>query len=429
MKITFYIFLLLISFVTTSCQKETTPKDDFLPVVFLHGLLGSGDSYEWMAKRFTSNGYPSEKIFTYDWNTINGKTTSILPLNSYIQKVLQITGQSKVHLVGHSLGGGLVFNYCMDTNLVKQIASVSMLAPYIVDRTGFPSDKLPTLNIWPDTDYVVTNGDSIVGAKNIVVPNKDHNEIAACNESFKEIFYLITGKFPATVNLTEEAAPEISGKVVSFVENNSGAGAKVEVYEVEPVSGYRKSTTPVAVFNVKLDNTWGPLTINPKVYYEFKVSTGKIGDRTLHYYREPFTHSDNLVYLRLYPQPGSFLNIILSGLIPVSVNNSVGIFYSASKAIWNGRDELSVNGKTLNSPMISDPELNTVAMFLYDANNNRQSDFTSVPLFDAGQSLKGVDFYMPSTPAQSIQYNFNGRILNTPNWSSSNDGIGVVVYE
>ena len=44
------------------------------------------------------------------------------------------------------------------SNYRKQVATVSLLAPYIEDRNGFPADKLPTLNIWPNTDYVVTNG-------------------------------------------------------------------------------------------------------------------------------------------------------------------------------------------------------------------------------------------------------------------------------
>ncbi len=429
MKIKNTILTIISIFFIFSCKKESNKNQDFVPIVFVHGLLGSGDSYEWIAKRFTSNGYPANMIFTYDWNTIGGQTTNIAPLNEFIENILVQTGQSKVHLVGHSLGGGLSFNFCKNSEYVKQIATVSLIAPYITNRNGFPTSTLPTLNIWPNTDYVVTNGDSIVRAKNVIIQNKDHNEIAACNETFTEIYKLITGNLPNQLEVTNEGNPEISGKVVSFVENNSGAGSKVEVYEVDPLTGFRKTTSPIKTFIANADNTWGPMKVNPSSYYEFKVSTGKPGDRALHYYREPFKHSDHLVYLRLYPQSNSIFNLVLSNVITVSSSKAIGIFYSASKALWLGRDNLSVNGISLNSNTFTAPELNTVAMFLYDSNNNRNSDTTSIALFNSFQSLKGIDFYFPVVLNQTNTYNFNGRILRTPSWPSSTEGIGVVVFE
>lgn len=429
MNIRSFGLIIVCCFASFSCKKESNNINNYVPIVLVHGLLGSGDSYEWMVKRFTSNGYPANRIYTYDWNTVGGQTTNIAPLNKFIQNVLAETGQTKVHLVGHSLGGGLSFNYCKNTEYASQIASVSLIAPYITDRTGFPTTTIPTLNIWPNTDYVVTNGDSIVGAKNVVVQNIDHNEMAACNETFIEIFKLITGKTPTQLDVTKELNPEISGKVVSFVENNSGAGAKVEVYEVNPLTGFRKTTSPINTFIARADNSWGPMQANPNAYYEFKISTGKPGDRTLHYYREPFTHSDHLVYLRLYPQTNSILNLVLSNLITVSNTKAISIFYSASKALWLGRDELSVNGVSLNSNSFMDPSLNTVAMFLYDSNNNNNTDTTSVDLFNTFQSLKGVDYYFPASITTTNTFNFNGRILRTPSWPSSPDGIGVVVYD
>ena len=429
MKFNISALILIFSLCLFSCKKETENQQNYLPIVFVHGLLGSGDSYEWMVKRFTSNGYPSDMIFTYDWNTVGGQTTNTPPLNNFIQKVLQQTGHSKVHLVGHSLGGGLSFNFCKNELYATQIASVSLIAPYITDRTGFPAATIPALNLWPDTDYVVTNGDSIPGARNVFVLNRDHNEMAACDESFTEIYKLITGKLPAQLTVTSEAKPIISGKVVSFVENNSGAGAKVEVYEVDPLTGFRKTPAPIKTFIAKTDNSWGPMAADPNAYYEFKVSTGKTGDRALHYYREPFIHSDHLVYLRLYPQSNSIFNLVLSNVITVSSTKAVGIFYSASKALWLGRDELSVNGVSLNSPTFTAPELNTVAMFLYDSNNNQNTDTTSVALFNSFQSLKGIDFHFTVNASQSNTYNYNGRILHTPSWPSSTEGIGVVVYE
>ena len=121
--------------------------------------------------------------------------------------------------------------------------------------------------------------------------------------------------------------------------------------------------------------------------------------------------------------------MVLNNLVTVSNTKAVSIFYSASKALWLGRDEISVNGISLNSNSFTAPQLNTVAMFLYDANNNRNTDTTSVELFNTFQSLKGVDFYFPAGITVTNTFNFNGRILRTPSWPSSPDGIGVVVYD
>ncbi|MBK7638607.1 MAG: hypothetical protein IPJ22_00710 [Bacteroidetes bacterium] len=59
-----------------------------------------------------------------------------------------------------------------------------------------------------------------------------------------------------------------------------------------------------------------------------------------------------------------------------------------------------------------------------------QTDLTSIPLFEVLLSLKGVDFFFPTAlPRQSVRFDFNGRILNTPNWPSKEDGISVAVFD
>jgi pimeloyl-ACP methyl ester carboxylesterase len=427
-KISFFIVFVFLCTII-SCKKDSVQTDDTVPIVFVHGLIGSGDSYEWMAKRFISNGYPQDKMFAFDWNTLPpGAENNIDGLKEFIDDVLRKTGASKVNLVGHSLGGALSFNYCKIPANAVNVAHLALIAPYLVDRSGVPSADVPTVNIWPNTDYVVTDGDSLPGAINVMLIDKDHNEAVACNETFQAIYNLFTGSDPSTLTVKEESEPLLSGRAVSFVENFPSANAKVEIYKINPATGFRISSTPDQTFVADADGYWGPMPADPTAYYEFKVYTGKPGDRPLHYYREPFTHSDNLVYLRTYPPASSILSLAL-GIIPKDNNQAVSIFFSGSKALWLGRDDLKINGVSLTNNTFMKKELHTLAIFLYDNNNNNLSDATSVPLFTGFPSLMGADFYFPTASPESTTFDFNGRILKTRNWPSSDEGVSVALYE
>src|SRR3954464_5520516 len=101
------LLLFLIFSIIISCKRETiATTDNYLPIIFVHGYTGSGDSYELMAQRFTTNGYPKEKLFAFDWNTLPANAPDNTSyLETFISDVLYKTGASKVNLVGHSLGG------------------------------------------------------------------------------------------------------------------------------------------------------------------------------------------------------------------------------------------------------------------------------------------------------------------------------------
>ena len=416
-----FIFLLLL---LTFCKKDNSDTvifDGVTPIVMVHGYLGSGDSYEWMAKRFTSNGFPQEKIFVFDWNTFSNDARNIQPLVKFIKTVLKETGAKQVNLIGHSMGGGLSYNYCKDPENAKNILNLAMVAPFLSERETVPSPLVTTLNIWTKTDYVVFDCDSIDGAINLELDDIDHNEIIACPATFTAIYKLFTGNLPATTNIIEEDNP--------IIENFVGKGTKVDVYEINSGNGFRISETPNFSFVADENGRWGPMNAKKGTYYEFNISSNKPGDRSFHFYREPFLVSDKLVYLRSFPPSSSLLNGALSS-VPANDEQAVSVFFSASKAVWTGRDVLNVNETELSTAQFCAPELNSLAFFLYDANRNMQTDLTSIPLFEVLLSLKGVDFFFPTVqPRQSVRFDFNGRILNTPNWPSKEDGISVAVFD
>lgn len=239
---------------------------------------------------------------------------------------------------------------------------------------------------------------------------------------------MFTGKAPATLSISDEGEVVISGRAVSLIENVAAASATVQVYKVDPVTGFRISNTPDKTFLTTAAGYWGPMEVDPTAYYEFRISTTQPNDRPIHYYREPFKHSDHLVYLRTYPPPASLLALAF-GIIPKDNGQSEVIYLNSQKALWLGRDDLQVNGVSLNSNTFTNPQNNTVAIFMYDNNNNHQTDTTSIPLFSAIGGISGSDFYFPALTPQTIPVTLNGHILHLRNWPSADEGISVALFE
>ncbi len=420
------LFLVVTAFF--SCKKETVVTDNYVPIVFVHGLYGCGDSYTKMIQYFRANGYPENKLFTYDWNTLDFQNApkNTKPLDDFIKEVKAKTGYDKVNIVGHSLGGNLTFNYCSNATYAKNINRLAWFAPYLPDRTKIPADSIPTLNIRTNTDFVVEDTSTIPNAINVVIPDKDHNEIASCEESFIELFkFFNEDKIPVTV-FPEDNEILISGRLVSFIENAVSANNKIEIYELSATNGERLSVAPSATLFTDSRGYYSNFKAKKNTYYEFQVSTGKPGDRPIHFYFEPFKNSNHMIYLRTFPPQGSLLNIGFNAIIPFTATQGVSIFFSVSKTVLLGRDALNIDGYDCVNSTFTEKELNTLAFFMFDNNRNAVSDYTSVPLFTGVQSFKGMDFSLPANGFST--YIFNSRTLHTYNWPSSTKGLSVAMF-
>ena len=421
-----FSFLIVSSII--SCKNEEVVTDNYVPIVFVHGLYGCGDSYTKLIQYFRANGYPETKLFTYDWNTLDFQNApkNTKPLDDFIKEVKLKTGYDKVNLVGHSLGGNLSFNYCTNALYAENIHRLAWLAPYLPDRTKVPSDAVPTLNIRTNTDYVVEDTSTIPNAINVVIPDKDHNEIASCEESFIELFtFFNDGKIPTTL-IPESENVVISGRLVSFIENKVSANNKIEIYEVSATNAERLTAAPSATLFTDAKGYYNGFKPEKNAYYEFQVSTGKPGDRPIHFYFEPFKTSNHMVYLRTFPPQGSLLNIGFNAIIPFAATQGVSIFFSVSKTVLLDRDALTINGNNCVNSTFAAKELNTLAYFMFDNNRNAVSDYTSVPLFTGVQSFKGMDFSLPANGFST--YIFNGRTLHTYNWPSASKGLSVAMF-
>jgi len=75
---------LVIYFLFLSCCSLFAQKPTFTPIVFVHGFLGSGDTYASQFQRFQDVGYSNDQLFVYDWNSIGARVNnSAMPIHIY----------------------------------------------------------------------------------------------------------------------------------------------------------------------------------------------------------------------------------------------------------------------------------------------------------------------------------------------------------
>lgn len=83
------------------------------PVVFVHGYSGSTIvNFSSMISWFKADGYPSNYLYYYTYNTIPGVANGANILKGKVDAALKATGKTKVDLICHSMGG-LVARYYM----------------------------------------------------------------------------------------------------------------------------------------------------------------------------------------------------------------------------------------------------------------------------------------------------------------------------
>ncbi len=431
--IIFVAFLALLS----SCAKDKKNQDSnsgcnaaSRPVIMVHGFLASGDTWASQAQRFQSNSYCDDKVYVFDWNTLNqttGQAAAVLQLDSLIDAVLAKTGQTKVDLVGHSAGGGVGYSYCSDSLRAKKVAHYVHIGSNSQTKPAGPNGEIPTLCISSPDDKVAGNT-TITDATNITLNGKDHYEVATSKESFISMYKFFNEKDPVYSDIQPDATVKVSGKVLTLGDNTALINATVNVYELNTADASRASATPNQTFTTGSDGLFSSFTAKANTYYEFEVISPISGDRKVHYYREPFTKSDRIVYLRTIPQSG--LAATLLGGLPKDDGQTVLAIFTANQAVVNGRDQLFVNDNVeLSSAAISPASATNIAFFMYDDNKNQQTDLTEPSIFGFLNSfLSGADVYLPTLPEGSIKLTFNGRNQFVRNLKSNSDGVVVAVF-
>lgn len=435
MKKIFFLLLSLLVALNSSCRKskghdagthDTCPQKS-TPVIFVHGFLASGDTYANQIMRFSSNGYCAERLVVFDWNTLNQSVDHVTALDQLVNQTLQQTSAEKVYLVGHSAGGNLCYSYLNDPTRSAKVAGYVHIGSTRRDGPAGPQGNIATLNIWSPQDLIVQSGD-ISGAQNLKIEGKDHYEIATCAETFEAMYrFFNEGKKPQTLQITPQSEVKISGRVLTFGENQPKGGALIHLYEIDQTSGERKTGNPVQTLTADIRGNWGPVDVKTDAYYEFEVDTRQVGERKVFYIREPFKRTNPLVYLRTLPPANSFVGLLFSGL-PADTIQTVATIFTANQGVTAGRDSLSVKGHILSTNTFCAPANNTIAIFLYDGNSNQKSDLTAQGFFGQFPFLSSADMYIPAHSPTPLEAIFNGKSIRTKTRKSA-DGVMILVFE
>lgn len=399
------------------------------PVIFVHGFTGSGAQFETQAMRFASNGYPSNLVDVVEYDSTLASTT--IPqvwteLDHKIDALLQQSGADKVDLAGHSMGTGVLQGY-----LNSSPARAARVAHY-ANLDGAPASSLPggvpTVAVWGEGH----NALSITGATNVYEPDHSHVQVATSAETFAAMYKFFTGHSPRTTDVVPQRRVTLSGKVDLFPSNAGAAGSMMQVWMVDPRTGFRLGHHPLATYTIGADGSFGPFPASNHASYEFAVIWG--GTQTQHYYYEPFVRSDHLIRL-LTQHPGTGLDL----LIPKSPNSSALLFVRY-KELWGDQgpandDVLTVNGQNVLTPAIAPRSKLLNALFAFDNHLDGKTDLSApISTFDTLPFISGADVFVPGeTPPhhtihiETVQRQGTGDVerINVPNFGSQNDLITV----
>ena len=80
-----------------------------IPVIFVHGYFQNRSNFWWLARQFTKASLGPLFGFNYQW--VESIDESSARLSTFVESVCVETGQSRVILVAHSLGGLIALEY------------------------------------------------------------------------------------------------------------------------------------------------------------------------------------------------------------------------------------------------------------------------------------------------------------------------------
>src|SRR5215207_2827353 len=119
------------------------------PILFVHGIEGSGAQFESQNMRFMSNGYSEAWLDEVDYNStraVADKSEVARQIDDAIAALKQRTGKSKVDVVAHSLGTSVMYDYLTSGAMAAQRRA--NVGHYINVDGQSQNPGVPTLAVW-----------------------------------------------------------------------------------------------------------------------------------------------------------------------------------------------------------------------------------------------------------------------------------------
>src|SRR5918999_5535325 len=201
------------------------------PILFVHGIEGSGAQFESQAMRFTSNGYPQEWIDAVDYDStraVGDKSQVHAQIDQKIAELKERTGREKVDVIAHSLGTTVMHDYFTEGEMAEQ--RKANVDRYVNVDGQANNPGVPTLAVWAGRG---TEGRTMEGAENVTIANQTHVQACTSKESFVEQFRFLTGERPQHDIVPERGTVSIAGRTLLFPQNTGTAGVTLEVWAVD----------------------------------------------------------------------------------------------------------------------------------------------------------------------------------------------------
>lgn len=362
------------------------------PIIFVHGNGDTAALWHTTIWRFESNGYPRNMLAAIDLSYPSARSDDSKPqpfrssttdqrdeLAGYVRTVMAITRRRKVALVGSSRGCNTIRNYvkngggadfvshvvlCGGTNHGVIVSDTVLVgsefngaSPFLKQLNAGENETVPGVAFMtlrsdkfdkfaqPDGQFIGQPGKptgisfeapELKGAYNVILPGLDHREVAFHKLAFARMFEFIAGQAPPSTFIAAERDVVLNGKVTGIAEgtytNLPVNGATVDVWEVEPATGVRRTRVAVHHRITGPDGFWGPFKTTADTCLEFVITAS--GSPVTHIYRSPFTRSCDIVHLR----PGQFGRDDEKAGSVVYMSRPRGYF-------GHGRDKFTLDGK------------------------------------------------------------------------------------
>lgn len=380
-------------------EGEAGGDADVRPIIFIHGFLGSGQQFEALALRLTSNGYPADHIEMFEHNSLTYGTGNNPEANEavwgridqLIAELQERTGDEQVYLAGHSQG-----TYVSQSYLNSDPARAANVAKYVnldgatdVGGQGTLPGGVETLAIWGEGDAAR----EVPGATNVRFPDQAHTQVVNSPETFAAIYEFLFGEQPGLTEVVRQPADEIevSGRAQLFPENTGATNATLRIFEVDGETGDRVDDEPEATYELSGNGDWGPFEADGEAFYEFAIErdTG-----THHIYMQRFVRSSRWVRI-LTSEPGGLADSFWE-----NSDQHQNVVILRNKEWWGDQgadgDTLEVNGQNVLTPTISPRSNRTIGVFVHDFNVDQRSDLSAAVSPTGILFLTGADLYIPA---------------------------------
>lgn len=389
------------------------------PIVFVHGTYGSGDNIANVALLFGSNGYCQDRFVAVEYNSIPIIGGPPQDLDALIDKVRADTGFGKVVLMGHSQGTGHCTTYLADPDHAAKVSH------YInFSGTSMVPNDVATLSISSEIDIgnMTRHNVNVEESNRITFTDADHFTLAASADAFEALWQYLYDEAPEyrTVQCGQSQVT-LEGIAETFGTNTPQAMGVIEVHELGDSA--RERGTPTLTLTADAQGRIAPFQLKRNVAYEFRAVDA---DGTLvgHVYYPPFKRSNRL--LRFLAPPD---HALVAGMTTDNVTTGPGHVALAMRYIGGAfRPDLGHSLTIDGSEVLTDgntPDPNgTVGMFMYDVESDGAS---SLAVDFSAPFVVGTDVFVSATDAAFVELNWNGTIMNVPNWPSNEGLVSVML--